>query len=243
MEVNEIFPELIESQFAYHIIKKTGQRINFDGELEVRSSHIFFQKDKGSHDGSSQEESSQEEYLLLKWERKESELLKSLESFSIEIPDNWVGIDDSVNITSVDEVFTNIGHYDSSVVVAPGASVKEIYNGIRIYIEPLDGTPYENINLDGMVNLYLESHNLHQQPVINDIVLDNNINAKELIYDVYPYINENNVGEYDYLLREDETTRYTYFVMNDKALYLISFMNNDDLHNAILNSLKFAKVN
>lgn len=43
LENGEVFPEIIKSSFGYHIIKKTGQRINDQGEVEVRVSHILFQ--------------------------------------------------------------------------------------------------------------------------------------------------------------------------------------------------------
>jgi len=44
LEVNQISPELIESQFGYHIIKKIDQRLNDQGQIEVHSAHILFQK-------------------------------------------------------------------------------------------------------------------------------------------------------------------------------------------------------
>lgn len=44
LENGQIAPELIESQFGYHIIKKEDQRLNEAGEIEVKSSHILFQK-------------------------------------------------------------------------------------------------------------------------------------------------------------------------------------------------------
>jgi protein-export membrane protein SecD len=43
MKVGEIYPELVESSFGYHIIKKTDERTT-DGTLEVRASHILFSK-------------------------------------------------------------------------------------------------------------------------------------------------------------------------------------------------------
>ena len=44
LQSNEIAPELVESQFGYHIIKKIDQRLNDQGEVEVHSAHILFQK-------------------------------------------------------------------------------------------------------------------------------------------------------------------------------------------------------
>ncbi|OGY97043.1 MAG: protein-export membrane protein SecD [Candidatus Komeilibacteria bacterium RIFOXYD2_FULL_37_8] len=40
----QISKELIESQFGYHIIKRIDQKLNDQGELEVHSAHILFQK-------------------------------------------------------------------------------------------------------------------------------------------------------------------------------------------------------
>lgn len=40
----QISKSLIESQFGYHIIKRIDQRLNDQGELEVHSAHILFQK-------------------------------------------------------------------------------------------------------------------------------------------------------------------------------------------------------
>jgi protein-export membrane protein SecD len=40
----EISPELVESQFGYHVIKKVDERINDAGEMEVNSAHILFRK-------------------------------------------------------------------------------------------------------------------------------------------------------------------------------------------------------
>lgn len=45
LAVGEISPELIESQFGYHIIKKLDERVNDSGEIEVHSAHILFQKE------------------------------------------------------------------------------------------------------------------------------------------------------------------------------------------------------
>lgn len=45
LAVGQISPELIESQFGYHIIKKIDQRVNDDGQIEVHSAHILFRKD------------------------------------------------------------------------------------------------------------------------------------------------------------------------------------------------------
>jgi len=44
LQSDEIASELIESQFGYHIIKKIDQRLNDQGEVEVHSAHILFQK-------------------------------------------------------------------------------------------------------------------------------------------------------------------------------------------------------
>jgi protein-export membrane protein SecD len=44
LELGQISPELIQSQFGYHIIKKIDQRLNEQGEIEVNASHILFQK-------------------------------------------------------------------------------------------------------------------------------------------------------------------------------------------------------
>ncbi|MFA6604969.1 MAG: protein translocase subunit SecD [Patescibacteria group bacterium] len=44
-KVDQVHTELIESQFGYHIIKKIDQRLNEQGEIEVHSAHILFQKD------------------------------------------------------------------------------------------------------------------------------------------------------------------------------------------------------
>jgi len=44
LEVGQISPELVESQFGYHIIKKIDQRLNDQGEIEVQAAHILFQK-------------------------------------------------------------------------------------------------------------------------------------------------------------------------------------------------------
>ena len=44
LQSNEIAPELVESQFGYHVIKKIDQRLNEQGEIEVHSAHILFQK-------------------------------------------------------------------------------------------------------------------------------------------------------------------------------------------------------
>ncbi len=44
LKSGEISPELIESQFGYHIIKKIDERINDSGELEVHAAHILFSK-------------------------------------------------------------------------------------------------------------------------------------------------------------------------------------------------------
>jgi protein-export membrane protein SecD len=44
LESDEISPELVESQYGYHIIKKLDQRLNDAGEMEVHSAHILFQK-------------------------------------------------------------------------------------------------------------------------------------------------------------------------------------------------------
>ncbi len=40
MKVNEIYPTVVESQFGYHIIKKTGERAGDKGP-EVRASHVL----------------------------------------------------------------------------------------------------------------------------------------------------------------------------------------------------------
>ncbi|MFA6466460.1 MAG: protein translocase subunit SecD [Patescibacteria group bacterium] len=44
LQSNQIAPELVESQFGYHIIKKIDQRLNDKGEIEVHAAHILFQK-------------------------------------------------------------------------------------------------------------------------------------------------------------------------------------------------------
>jgi len=44
LQVGQISPKLIESQFGYHIIKKIEQRLNDQGESEVHAAHILFQK-------------------------------------------------------------------------------------------------------------------------------------------------------------------------------------------------------
>lgn len=44
LKPGEISPELVESQFGYHIIKKIDERLNDNGEIEVDSAHILFQK-------------------------------------------------------------------------------------------------------------------------------------------------------------------------------------------------------
>ena len=40
----EISPEIVESQFGYHIIKRIEERLNDQGEVEVHAAHILFQK-------------------------------------------------------------------------------------------------------------------------------------------------------------------------------------------------------
>jgi len=42
LKVGEVYPQLVQSQFGFHIIKKTDQRGEGD-DLEVRASHILFQ--------------------------------------------------------------------------------------------------------------------------------------------------------------------------------------------------------
>lgn len=47
MKVGEIYPELVETQFGWHIIKKTDQRETGEGDekqTEARASHILFKK-------------------------------------------------------------------------------------------------------------------------------------------------------------------------------------------------------
>ncbi|MCD4760595.1 protein translocase subunit SecD [bacterium] len=44
LKIGELSKDLIESQFGYHIIKKIDERLNEDGEIEVHSAHILFQK-------------------------------------------------------------------------------------------------------------------------------------------------------------------------------------------------------
>ncbi len=41
LRLNEITKELVETPFGFHIIKKTGERKNDQGETEVRASHIL----------------------------------------------------------------------------------------------------------------------------------------------------------------------------------------------------------
>ncbi|MFA6198527.1 MAG: protein translocase subunit SecD [Patescibacteria group bacterium] len=41
MKVGDVYPELVQSSYGYHIIKKTDERTT-DGVLEVRASHILF---------------------------------------------------------------------------------------------------------------------------------------------------------------------------------------------------------
>jgi protein-export membrane protein SecD len=38
----EISPEIVESQFGYHIIKRLEERLNEEGEIEVHAAHILF---------------------------------------------------------------------------------------------------------------------------------------------------------------------------------------------------------
>jgi len=38
----EISPEIVESQFGYHIIKRIEERLNEEGEIEVHAAHILF---------------------------------------------------------------------------------------------------------------------------------------------------------------------------------------------------------
>jgi protein-export membrane protein SecD len=42
LEDGEISPEIIESQFGYHIIKRIEDRLNDQGEIEVHAAHILF---------------------------------------------------------------------------------------------------------------------------------------------------------------------------------------------------------
>jgi preprotein translocase subunit SecD len=44
LKIGEISPELVESQFGYHIIKKLEERLNDSGETEIRAAHILIQK-------------------------------------------------------------------------------------------------------------------------------------------------------------------------------------------------------
>ena len=44
LKVGEIAPELVESQFGYHIIKKIDERLNDQGKIEVHAAHILFAK-------------------------------------------------------------------------------------------------------------------------------------------------------------------------------------------------------
>ncbi|MBU0707587.1 protein translocase subunit SecD [Patescibacteria group bacterium] len=47
MQVGETYPELVETQFGYHIIRKTDERTTGEGEeavVEARASHILFRK-------------------------------------------------------------------------------------------------------------------------------------------------------------------------------------------------------
>jgi len=44
LEVGEISPELVESQYGYHIIKKLDERLNDQGQKEVLSAHILIIK-------------------------------------------------------------------------------------------------------------------------------------------------------------------------------------------------------
>ncbi|MBT7227970.1 protein translocase subunit SecD [Candidatus Parcubacteria bacterium] len=44
MKVGDISPELVESDLGYHIINKIDEKINDQGQMEVLSSHVLFQK-------------------------------------------------------------------------------------------------------------------------------------------------------------------------------------------------------
>jgi protein-export membrane protein SecD len=44
LQSNQVAPELVESQFGYHIIKKIDQKLNEQGEIEVHAAHILFEK-------------------------------------------------------------------------------------------------------------------------------------------------------------------------------------------------------
>jgi protein-export membrane protein SecD len=44
LKVGQISPQLVESQYGYHIIKKIEERMNDKGELEVHSAHILIAK-------------------------------------------------------------------------------------------------------------------------------------------------------------------------------------------------------
>lgn len=45
LQSGEISPELVESQFGYHIIKKIEERVNESGEIEVHAAHILIAKE------------------------------------------------------------------------------------------------------------------------------------------------------------------------------------------------------
>lgn len=44
LKVGQISPQLVESQYGYHIIKKIDERVNDKGETEVHSAHILISK-------------------------------------------------------------------------------------------------------------------------------------------------------------------------------------------------------